>query len=351
MVFQLILAGILTNQFDAVHGIRQFFVVAIGGGLLGLMVGFAASKVTEQVDEPRIEITLTTIVAYGSYLLAEQLHVSGVIATVVAGLPVGNYGAYTGMSPRTRVAVWSFWEYMAFLINSLVFLLIGIEVHVAEMIDSWWSILLAIGAVLLGRALVVYLLTPLSGRLGEPIPPRWNPIMIWGGLHGSVSIALALSLPQDFPHRGTLLTLCFGVVAFSIVVQGLTMKPLLSWLGVVAPADTSYALQKARQLAVSAARTELDRLRNLRSVSPAAFELLSGEAADRANAIETMLRESQESNPAILDEEVRLTRLRLLAAERDALQRAAIEGMVPQEVSEHILAETAAEVDRLSRHH
>jgi CPA1 family monovalent cation:H+ antiporter len=351
VAFQLILAGILTNHFDALQGIRQFLIVAVGGGLLGLMVGFAASKVTEQVDEPRIEITLTTIVAYGSYLLAEQLHVSGVIATVIAGLTVGNYGAHMGMSPRTRVAVWSFWEYVAFLINSLVFLLIGIEVHVAQIIESWWTILLAIGAVLLGRVLVVYLFSPLSGRLGEPIPAKWNPVMIWGGLHGSVSIALALSLPQDFPHRSTLLTLCFGVVAFSIVVQGLTMKPLLSWLGVVEPMDVSYALQKARQLAASASRLELDRLQKLQSVSPAAVAVLAKEAADRASEIETTLRESQESNPAILDEEIRLTRLRLLAAERSAVQRAVIEGVVPAEVSEHILTETAAEIDRHSQQH
>lgn len=136
VAFQLILAGILTNHFDPVSGIRQFLVVSLGGVLAGLMVGYAASKLTAMVDEPRIEITLTTIVAYGTYLLAEHLHVSGVIATVVAGLTVGNYGAQTGMSARTRVAVWSFWEYMAFLVNSLVFLLIGIEVHVGQILEQ-----------------------------------------------------------------------------------------------------------------------------------------------------------------------------------------------------------------------
>lgn len=349
VAFQLILAGILTNHFDAVEGIRQFLVVAVGGAVLGLLVGYAASKVTAQVDEPRIEITLTTIVAYGSYLLAEQLHVSGVIATVVAGLTIGNYGAQSGMSPRTRVAVWAFWEYLAFLVNSLVFLLIGIEVHVAQIIENWWTILIAIGAVLLGRLLVVYVLSPLSGRFGEPIPSRWNPVMVWGGLHGSVSIALVLSLPQNFPGRSVLLTLCFGVVAFSIVVQGLTMKPLLRWLSLIEPMNNSYSMHKAKQLTLSAARAELDHLHRMRAVSPAVFDGLLVAIEKRAKDLEAGVREIQQANPDLVDEEVRLAKLRMLAAERSALQRGVIEGIVPQEISEHVLAETAEEIDRLTK--
>lgn len=349
VAFQLILAGILTNHFDPLLGIRQFFVVSLGGVLVGLLVGYAASKVTAQVDEPRIEITLTTIVAYGTYLAAEHLHVSGVIATVVAGLTVGNYGAHTGMSARTRVSVWSFWEYVAFLVNSLVFLLIGIEVHVAQILEQWSTILLAIGAVLLGRVLVVYVLSPLSGRFGEPIPSRWNPVMVWGGLHGSVSIALVLGLPQDFPHRSTLLTLCFGVVAFSIVVQGLTMKPLLSWLGLVEGVNSEYSMQKARQFTLGAAMSEFEQLSRLRAISPAAQDRVSKDLATRALDIESRVREIQQDNPDFVDEEVRQAKLRMLAAERSALQRGVIEGIVPQEVAEHIMAESAEELDRLSR--
>ncbi len=351
VAFQLILAGIVTNQFDALSGIRQFLIVALGGGLIGFLVGYAASRITAYVDEPRIEITFTTIVAYGSYLLAEQVHVSGVIATVIAGLTVGNLGAQMGMSPRTRVAVWAFWEYLAFVVNSLVFLLIGIEVHVAQILESWLTIALAIGAVLLGRTLVVYALSPLSGRLGEPIPARWNPVLIWGGLRGSVSIALVLSLPQDFPHRATLLTLCFGVVAFSIVVQGLTMKPLLNWLGIIEETDNAYSLHKARQLTLSASRVELDHLQTLRAVSPTVYSALSAEIDARSLDLEASIRTIQQANPDLVDEEIRQARLRLLSAERAALQRGVIEGLVPQEISEHLLAESAESVDHLARGH
>jgi monovalent cation:H+ antiporter, CPA1 family len=348
VAFQVLLAGIVTGQFDPADGLARFVAVAVGGAVLGLLIGYAGSKITEQVDEPRIEITLTTIVAYGSYLLAEQLHVSGVIAVVMAGLTVGNYGAQFGMSPRTRVSMWSFWEYVAFLINSLVFLLIGIEVHVAQILESWQIILIATGAVLAGRILVVYLLTPLGAKLGQPIPQRWNPVMVWGGLHGSVSIALALSLPQDFPHRATLLTLTFGVVAFSIVVQGLTMKPLLRLLGVLQASHDEYAIFKAKQFALGAARAELDRMRQNRAVSVPVYDELNTELEQEARTIENRIQKLQSDMPQLAAEERRQARMRILTAERSAVQRGVIEGIVTPNVGEHLLAEAAEEIEKIS---
>lgn len=351
VAFQLILASVLTSQFDPAEGIRRFLVVALGGVAVGLVVGFAVSKITAHVDEPRIEITLTTIVAYGSYLLAEHLHVSGVLSTVMAGLTIGNYGALTGMSPRTRVAVWSFWEYIAFLANSLVFLLIGIEVHVAQMLESWWPILLAIGAVLIGRTLTVYLLAPLSGRLGPAVPSKWKPVMVWGGLRGSVSIALALSLPQDFPHRATLLTLCFGAAAFSIVVQGLTMKPLLNWLGLLDQSENVLAIQRTRQLALNATREELESLRSGRAISAAAYKTLAQELEERSRALEDEMQTAHASHPGLVDEEIRFARLRLLANEQSAIRRGMIEGLVPAEAGEHEMAATDEQIDKLAGSH
>ncbi|BDC48617.1 Na+/H+ antiporter [Bryobacterales bacterium F-183] len=348
VVFQLILAGILTGQFDPAEGVRRFLVVALGGVVVGLVIGFAVSKITAHVDEPRIEITLTTIVAYGSYLLAEHLHVSGVLSTVMAGLTIGNYGALTGMSPRTRVAVWSFWEYVAFLANSLVFLLIGIEVHVAQMLESWWPILMAIGAVLIGRTLTVYLLTPLSARLGPAVPRKWNPVLVWGGLRGSVSIALALSLPQDFPHRATLLTLCFGAAAFSIVVQGLTMKPLLQWLGILETSENVLAFQRTKQIALNATREELESLRSMRAISNPAYEALTKELENRTRELEDQLHSVQQARPEMVSEEIRFARLRLLATEQAAVRRGMNEGLIPAEAGEHVMAINDEEIDKLS---
>jgi len=219
-----ILFGTVAAEKSSVPAYVGRYVLAVAGGaILGSVLGYVASRITGTVDDAEIEITLTTILAYGSYLLAHHLHLSGVIATAAAGSVLGNFGSKRGMSARTRTAMQSFWEYVSFVMNSLVFLLIGLEIHVRELLKNWTSVMLAIIAVLVGRVLSVYALVPLSNLLVERIPLRWQHVAVWGGLRG----ALALSRNSEFPYREQILNLTFGVVIFSILVQGLTIKPLV----------------------------------------------------------------------------------------------------------------------------
>ena len=229
VLFQILLAAVVAGGLSPARGIAQFLWAVVGGAVLGSALGYAASKITQTIDDPQVEITLTTIVAYGSYLLANHLHLSGVIATASAGLMVGNFGAKKGMG--TRTALESFWEYIAFVMNSLVFLLIGLEVHINALAHSWRPILFAIAAVMIGRSLSVYFLVPVSNLFAEKIPFRWQHVIVWGGLRGALALALALSFDNTFPYRDRVLDLTFGVVVFSILAQGLTMKPLLRALG------------------------------------------------------------------------------------------------------------------------
>ncbi|PYX46073.1 MAG: sodium:proton antiporter [Acidobacteria bacterium] len=230
VLFQVILAGLVAGQLSLVKSAGQFLLAVVGGAALGVLLGYAAFRITKRIDDPQIEITLTTLVAYGSYLIAYRLHWSGIIATASAGLIVGNLGG-EGMSPRTRAALESFWEYLAFVMNSLVFLLIGLEVHIDALAHSWRTGLLAVAVVLIGRAVSVYLLVPVSNFLAENIPLRWQHVVVWGGLRGALALALALSLDNTVPYRDTVLDLTFAVVVFSILVQGLSIKPLLRILG------------------------------------------------------------------------------------------------------------------------
>lgn len=232
VLFQVLLAGVVAGRLSVAKGAGQFLLAVVGGAALGSLLGFLASKITATIDDPQIEITLTTILAYGGYLLAHNLHLSGVIATAAAGLMVGNVGAKKGMSARTRTALESFWEYVSFVMNSLVFLLIGLEVRLLELLHSWRSVLFAIMEVLMGRVLSVYPLVAISGLFAERIPFRWQHVAVWGGLRGALALALALSLDSAFPYRAQILTLTFGVVIFSILVQGLTLKPLLRLLSI-----------------------------------------------------------------------------------------------------------------------
>ena len=226
VLFGIVLGGVVAEKLSVAKGVEEYFLAVAGGAVLGSALGYLASRITGAVDDPQIEITLTTILAYGSYLLAYHLHLSGVIATACAGLMLGNIGARKGMSIATRTAMHSFWEYISFVMNSLVFLLIGLEIDMRELLANWTSVVLAIGAVLVGRVLSVYLLVPLSNRFAEEIPFRWQHVAVWGGLRGALALALALSLNSEFPYREQILNLTFGVVIFSILVQGLTIKPL-----------------------------------------------------------------------------------------------------------------------------
>jgi CPA1 family monovalent cation:H+ antiporter len=227
VLFQILLAAVVAGRLSTGQGIAQYVLAVAGGAALGAALGYLVSRITRTIDDPEIEITLTTIVAYGSYLVAYHLHWSGVIATACAGLMVGNYGAKTGMSPQTRTALVSFWEYLAFVMNSLVFLLIGLEVHIGAFARSWRLLLFGLATVLIARAVSVYALVPISNLFAEKVPARWQHVIVWGGLRGALALALALSLDDTFPNRLQVLDLTYGVVIFSILVQGLTIKLLL----------------------------------------------------------------------------------------------------------------------------
>ncbi len=208
-------------------------VTVVGMGvLIGAAAAIVVSTALRFVDDPMIAITLTTVAAYGSFAVAERLHFSGVIGTVIAGMVLGNYGRRNGMSPSTWVSVESFWEYVAFALNSVVFLLLGFQVQLAALVASWKAILVAYLCVMVARAAVVSLTSGILSRSKERLPWRWGIVMTWAGLRGALSMVLALALPDDFPHRQTLETLTFGVVLVSLLLQGLTMGPLLRWLGI-----------------------------------------------------------------------------------------------------------------------
>jgi Na+:H+ antiporter len=213
------------------------FVTVVGMGLLlGVAFGFVVSKIIERINDPVVEITLTVIAAYGSFAAAEQLRVSGIMAALAAGVICGSYGAPRGMSHSTRVTVESFWAYVAFALNSIVFLLIGLQVKVTELAQAWRPIVTAFVIVTLARMVVVFLSAMLLRRTSERLPWRWAFVLTWGGLRGALSMVLALALPAEFPGRQLVVTTTFGVVILSIVICGLTTGPLIRCLGLAGEA-------------------------------------------------------------------------------------------------------------------
>jgi CPA1 family monovalent cation:H+ antiporter len=207
-------------------------LMSVAGSLVcGALVGAAALLLTGRTEDHLVEITFTTVAAYGSFLLAEHLHLSGVLATLTAGLMFGNVSALGSISERGREAAQEFWQYAAFVANSLVFLLIGMREARQDFRAVWLLALLAVVLVTLGRAVAVYPCCALFSRSSLRVSARHRHILFWGGLRGALALALALALPPATPDREGIVTMSFAVVAFSVFVQGLTMTPLLRALG------------------------------------------------------------------------------------------------------------------------
>ncbi len=348
VLFGILLAGLSTGQISLGSGIEKFLVVVLGGAAVGLAFGYIASKITQQIDEPRIEITLTTILAYTAYLAANSLHLSGVIATVAAGLTIGNFGVRVGMNPRTRVAMWSFWEYFSFVINSIVFLLIGLEVRLTDLLHVWPATLLAIGAVLLGRALSVYTVSPINNAFSEKIPFRWQHVMVWGGMHGALSLALALSLPPTFPYRDQILAMTFGAVAFTIVVQGLTIKPLLQFLGITTSKEDDYERARVRQIAIGSARAELDSMVRGHLISYPIYERFHHELQDQLDQVKSEIVEIYRRDETRASEEVRLATLRLVTAEKSSIEQAMHDGIISSLSAKNMIDAAERALDQLN---
>lgn len=233
--------------------VQLLSVVGIGIGV-GLLIGFAISYLTQRFDLPLVEQSLTLVSAYGAYLLAEELGGSGVMATVTTGLILGNFGSRIGMNPRTRVIVSEFWEFLAFLVNSIVFLLIGDQVRFEVLDDNLGAIAITVVTMIVSRAIFIYGLGWLSNWVAKTdLSAAEQTILWWGGLRGSVSIALALSVPVLLPEQPKVIAIVFGSVLFTLLVQGLSIKPLLSQLNLLGDQATreQYMAAIARQVALN----------------------------------------------------------------------------------------------------
>lgn len=233
----------------APDGLAKDVVGTVGGALLcGAVVAGLALFLSWRTEDHLVELTFTTVAAYGSFLMAERLHFSGVLATIVAGLIMGNWGPLQALSHRGREAVEAFWEYAAFAANSLVFLLIGMHETSRNFAAVWLPAIVAVAFVLLGRIVAVYPLCALFARSDLRVTARHQYALVWGGLRGALALALALGLPEDLPGRAEIVNVSFAVVAFSVFVQGLTMPPLLRAIGEIPSPAATPALRAPQEI-------------------------------------------------------------------------------------------------------
>ncbi len=334
VLFTVMMAVAAGGKFSLAASVVQFLQLFLGGAAVGLIVGAVASRVHYEMDDHLVEITLTSVVAFGSYLLAERFHFSGVMAVIAAGLVIGNYGMPRTMSASTRLAVTAFWEYAVFVVNSIVFLLIGIEIHYVRWNDKILPTIGAIAIVLIGRS-AMYPLSYLVNRLGGRIPIRWQHVLFWGSLRGALSMALVLNLGSNIPQRGLLIASTFGVVLFSLLVQGMTVGPLLKRLGLVddRAASTGETRRLASEImACEAAISELQRFRQSEAHPNWAIELLVENYRNQLHNLETQMLSQAPDYLARQRREAREAHTVALAAEKSAFQEAEHQGWLTPEV-------------------
>ena len=227
------------NAQGLLSALTTLVVVAGGGLAAGFGVGLIAVMIAGASDDHLVETALTAVAAFGSFLIAEHFGASGVLATVAAGMTMGNLGVLgpkerfgLALTARGREFVLEFWEFAAFLANSLVFLLIGSAMATIDFArEGLLALALVIALSLAGRAVAVYPVCLAFARTRWAIPLNQQHLMWWGGLRGALALALALSLPADLPRRDDILISAFAVVAFSVIVQGLTAPLTLRALG------------------------------------------------------------------------------------------------------------------------
>jgi CPA1 family monovalent cation:H+ antiporter len=362
VVFKLVLAVALSavvggdsnthGTFDFLSATVDFLRVSAGGLLVGCGLGWIIAKIIARVDDYLIETMLTTVLAFGAYLVAERFHVSGVLATVAAGIVTGNIGL-KGMSPTTRIVLFNFWEFLAFVANSLVFLLIGLEVNLREIGANLVPIAIALAAVLSSRGLIAYGLTALT-NLGSKnkVPFAYRHVLFWGGLRGAISLALALSLPAALAERDLLRVMTFGVVLFTLLAQGTTMQFLLRRLGIgqPEPLELEYERRHGRLLAAQAALRRVEEMQKNNLLSLSTWKKIEPELKEQ---VAVALKEQTallEGHPDLQAEEQADGMLEAFRAQRAALATMLGSGLISDAVFEELVTEVDESIAKTHRH-
>ncbi|PSN16810.1 sodium:proton antiporter [filamentous cyanobacterium CCT1] len=342
----LVLLGIITTiylqgSFTAWEGVQQLVIAFVGGGTLGLGLGYLCVGLFQQLDDALSNILLTVAVSLGTFQIGQALGVSSAIAVVIAGLVIGELG-FRQTSASTKVTLLNFWEYAGFGVNTFIFLLVGIEVDPSVLLQTIPAALFAIVAYQIGRILTTYPLLYLLRFVDRPLPLRWQHVLILGNIKGSLSMALALSLPPDLPGRSQVVALVFSTVLLSLVGQGLSLPFLVRRLRLSSPSLTRQRLEalQLNLIAAKAAQQELATLLQSGSLPKNLYEELFAAYQAQIAAADRDLRDFYNqrtlSDAAHLEDQSHLDglRRRLYLAEKGAVNDALRKGLLSEETSQ-----------------
>jgi len=335
------------ENVQALHVIGVFLREVFLGTALGVAVGLAMSYLTSKVNDHLIEVALTAIAAYGSNVVAMQLHASGVIAVVVCGMMVGNVGAKHGMSPTTREAVFSFWEFAAFMANSFVFILIGLEIRLSELWADAGLIVAFFVIMILVRSVIVFGVHNLVRREDLRLKKPWLPVITWSGVRGSLSMVMAMMLvaseSEGETTRKLILNLVFGVVLLSILLQGTTIEWLMKRVGLIVETreEIEYEMALARRQAIRCLVDNLEDADRKGTLSQGTFEILHNQLVERRETNNKRIAEMLAHTPSLNNIELELHTTQLRALEKQVYRDLEKEGDIDYDSMESLVRDVA----------
>lgn len=315
VLFRFAIAAGVTGMFNAADAAGTFLVLSLGGAIVGVVVGMAWVKLVRRLGDEYLTIATTALISWTSYLLAESLHVSGVIATVTAGI-IASWHQYTVLSAATRVRGGSFWTVLVFLMEAAVFILIGLSLRgvveraggfgvVAETMGGpilaiLLTLIVARFAWVFGSDVVLSLLKAMGVRKREPLGPGAATVLSWAGVRGVVTLALALSVPENFPGRDFILVCSFVVIVGTVLVQGTTLGSVIKWAK-LGEHDADKPRLNLSQAEAAMAKVQLAAMEKL--AYDADGELIHPQLLDsfkrRANAIDHLAERTEELRPKL----------------------------------------------------
>lgn len=351
----LIAQGVSVEKLYSYESIFDIFsnigLSVVGGLLAGLLIGYLGYLVMCRIDDDMTEIIITICLAYGSFLVAEHyFHVSGVLATVAVGLFIGNRGSENAMSATTKLSVFNTWETASFIVNTFIFISIGLLIPLSEIIKSIKILIPIIILVLVARAIIVYPLSELSNLITrKDISRGYQHVLVWGGLHASIPIALALGIPPSVEHRTFIQTMVFGVAGFSLIVQGLTIDNLLEKLGIVGRTKEEKMYEKLIGLGrvLDSAIEEIEKLYDKNEISQETYEKLkerySNDKEKTRKAISSLLQD----NSQLYNEQRKTARRRVYKTQKEIIYTSIREGIISEEIGDELLSDVNIKLDTI----
>ncbi|MBV9241118.1 MAG: sodium:proton antiporter [Acidobacteria bacterium] len=230
VAFAIVLSFAVTGGVSISASVGMIALSIFGGLMTGIVVGAGAYLIIGRTNDHLVELSMTCVAAFGSFWFAEHYQMSGILATTAAGLLLGNLRGFGSITARGEEYIRSFWDFAAFVANTVVFLVLGITAAYQDLVDAIWPIGIAIVGVLLGRAAAVYPCSAAFAWIGRRIVAQHQQVLFWGGLRGALALALAMSIPESVEQSHLIRTVTFGVVAFSVIVQGTSIQWLIRHL-------------------------------------------------------------------------------------------------------------------------